>query len=73
MGVGLVEKAAGAEVPEHTALHDTLEAEPVMLVEQAGVVEAHSSVGDLREDAVEDDESGKGSGLAAVPSPENRA
>jgi hypothetical protein len=56
LGIGLIEKAAHTEVPEHTALNDTLEAEPVMFVEQAGLVEAHSSVGDLREDAVEDDE-----------------
>ena len=73
LSIGLAEQAARAEVPEYAALNDTLEADPVAFVEQAGLVEADSAVGDLREDAVEDDESGKGSGLAAVPSPENRA
>ena len=56
LSIGLVEKAARAEVPEHTALNDTLEVEPVVFVEQGGLVEADSLVGDLREDAVEDDE-----------------
>jgi len=41
--------------PPHAGLNDTLEAEPVTFVEQTGLVEAHRSVGDLREDAAEDD------------------
>lgn len=55
-GIGLVEKAARAEIPEHAMLNDTLEVEPVVLVEQGGLVEADSVVGDVREDAVEDHE-----------------
>ena len=69
VGIGLVEKAARAEVPEHATLDDTLEAEPMDFVEHGGLVEADRSVGDRREDAVEDDESGKGSGLTAAPRP----
>ena len=45
LGIGLVEKAACAEVPEHTALNDTLEVEPVVFVEQGGLVEADSPSG----------------------------
>lgn len=55
-GIGLVEKAARAEVPEHAALNDTLEVEPVGFGELGGLVEADRSVGGLSEDAVEDHE-----------------
>jgi hypothetical protein len=55
-GIGIVEKAACAEVPEHAALDDTLEVEPVVFGEHGGLTEADSSVGGLREDAVENDE-----------------
>jgi hypothetical protein len=56
LGIGLVEKAARPEVAEHAALDDPLETEPVVFVEPGGLVEADSSVGDLREDAVQDHE-----------------
>jgi hypothetical protein len=56
LGIGLVEKAAGAEVPEHAALNDTLEVEPVGLVEQSRFVKEDGSVRGLGDDAVEDDE-----------------
>jgi hypothetical protein len=56
LGIGFVEKAAGAEVPEHTALNDALEVVPMDLLEQRCFVEADGPVRDLGEDAVEDDE-----------------
>jgi hypothetical protein len=56
LGIGLVEKAARVEVPEHAALDDTREVEPVVFVEDGGLIEADSSVGGLREEAVKDHE-----------------
>ena len=55
-GVGLVEEAVYAEVPEHAALNNALEVEPVACVEQCRLVEAGGPVRDLGEDAVEDHE-----------------
>jgi len=51
-----------------------LDLEPVLGREQGGFVEAYIGLCPfLAEHAVEGEQSGKGSGLAAVPSPENRA
>ena len=45
MGVGFVEQATGAEVPEHAALHDVLELVPVLGSEPGGLMEADLAVG----------------------------
>jgi hypothetical protein len=54
LGISLIEQSLRTEVPEHAALNDTLELEPVAFVERCRLVEAGGSVGDLSEDAVED-------------------
>ena len=56
LGVGFVEKGVPTEVPEHTALNNALEVEPVVCVEQCRLVEAGGPVRDQGEDAVEDHE-----------------
>jgi len=56
LGVGFVEKGVPTEVPEHAALNNALEVEPVACVEQCRLVEAGGPVRDLGEDAVEDHE-----------------
>lgn len=55
VGVGLVEEAAGAEVPEHAALDDALEFVPVVGLEMGGLMEAGIAARAVRECAVEDD------------------
>ena len=61
LGIGLIEKAARTEVAEDAALNDTLEFEPVALVEPGRLVEADDPVRDLREDAKHHEPSPSGS------------
>ncbi len=71
-GGGLIEEVVAAEVPEDTLLDRPLELLPVARFELGGLMEMDSAVLGFREDAVEDDESGKGSGHTTAPLPRAR-
>ncbi|MGH7577401.1 MAG: hypothetical protein ACREM1_20005, partial [Longimicrobiales bacterium] len=59
---------AAHEVAEHAALHGAREPLGVFGTEARGLVEAKRAVVSGREEATNDDESGKGYGLTAAPS-----
>ena len=55
-GVVFLEQTLGAEVAQNAALDEALEGEPVVRGEPGGLVKEYGSVGDLVEDAVENDQ-----------------